>query len=226
MNLSLAEIQNLALFSEIPSSDLKNILKDIKKLQIAEGKVLFNEGDNANGLYFIMKGDIKARRITSEGKEIVLFISREGYLIGEGAVFQNNTQAYTAIASTDAQILFLANGLCHKLVEKYPSFSCALLRFFSLRQRMFVHKLAAQGEKNALIRISAYILHRCFLEGANSTSFSLHIGREELANLLGFARETVSRQLSLLVEYDAIKLEGRTIHIINEELLKSISEGN
>ncbi len=224
MNSLVSEMQELALFSGIDKSELENIASNIQKLYFSEGSVIFNEGEEAKGMYIITKGDVKARRITSDGREVVLFISRAGYLIGEGAVFQDNTHPSTAVATTNVSLLFLSKKLCYELANKYPSFSLRLLKLFSVRQRMLIHKLAAQGERNALTRISAYILHRYFLEGATKV-FTLHLSREDLANLLGFARETVSRQLSLLVEYNAIQLDGRTIHILDEELLKSISEG-
>ncbi len=225
MTSQIDELKQLALFNQIPIEDLKSIVNNIQKLHFTENTVIFNEGDEAKGLYIIVKGNVKVRRITSDAKEVVLFFSRKDYLIGEGAVFQNNTHPYTAIATADVEIYYLPKQLCYKLVEQHSSFALVLLKLFSLRQRMLVHKLAAQGERSALTRIAAYLLHRYFLEGSNN-SFSLHLSREDLANLLGFARETVSRQLSILVEYNAIRLEGRVIHIIDEDLLKSISEGN
>ncbi len=181
------------------------------------------------GIYIVLEGHVKVIRTTLDGKERILFLVRPGHIVGEGAVFQKNTHPATAIAVKKAHTLFLSAHHCHTLVQEIPLLASRLLAIFAARQRMLLHKITAQGERSAVARVAGYILHRASLEkdscNKNSQSVQLAISRYDLANLLGLARETVSRQLSLLVEYGALSLEGNTVHILDKEKLQNKALG-
>lgn len=224
MPLSSLELQNIKIFKDMSKEELQDIVSFIQVSTFSAGASLYTEADEAKGLFILLKGYVKLIRITSDGKEVVLFIAREGQMVGEGAVFQGGTHPASAIAIKKVQALFLPAKACKELVLKYPTLGLGILAALSLRQRMFIHKIAAQGEKSALMRVAGYIKHRSHLEDS-STILPFDISREDLANLLGLARETVSRQLSFLVECQAIVLKKREIHIINPAILKEKADG-
>ncbi len=219
----LEYLQQLKLSTDLPQSDIDYICSSLKIIELQANKTIFTEGEETQGFYFVLEGFVKLIRITSDGRELVLFVVRSGYSLGEGAIFQNNTQPLTAITMEKTKLLFFPKKVCFELVRKSPDFALSMLSLFAVRQRMLVHKLAAQGERNATKRVAGYILHRYFLEGVQG-SVPFNLSREDLASLLGLARETLSRQLSLLVECGAIILEGRKIFIKDLEILKIKAE--
>ncbi len=220
----LPQLQNLPLFQGIVTEDIAKMLATVNKVQFPLGALVFSEGEEAQGFYIVLEGAIKLIRITSDGRELVVLIAREGYSVGEAAVYQESTHPISAIAMENTTALFFPRKLCFELVKSSPDFALRMLSLFSIRQRMLTHKLAAQGERNASKRVAGYILHRYFLEGSENT-VPFKLSREDLASLLGLARETLSRQLSLLSECGAIELEGRTVYIKDEALLKAKAEG-
>ena len=74
---------------------------------------------------------------------------------------------------------------------------------------------------NAQRRVSRYILHRALIE--NTMQLELAISREEMANMLGIARETLSRVLSRLVEEQILTVQGRKVRILNLNLLRKMA---
>ena len=87
------------------------------------------------------------------------------------------------------------------------------------------HKLAAQGQGGAAGRLATYLLHRRQIGGTDV--IRLGVSREVLANLLGLARETLSRQLSRFAEAGLVELEGKDIAIRDVSALREIaSEGS
>ncbi len=219
-----AQLQHIALLQGLSPEQCERIFACLQSKVFKASATLFEEGQEATGIYIVLEGHVKVTRTTLDGRELILFLVRPGHIVGEGAVFQKNTHPATAIAVKSAHTLFLSAKDCHSLVQEVPLLASRILAIFAARQRMLLHKLAAQGERNAGTRVAGYILHRISLE-KNSQRIHLAISRNDLANLLGLARETVSRQLSLLVDCGAISLEGNTVRILSEEKLQIKAQG-
>ncbi len=224
MKISRSQVLDLTIFENLQSCHVDTIVHCAQEKQFSPHETLFSEAEKADGMHILLEGSVKLVRMTSEGRELVLFIARDGQSVGEGAVFQNGTHALTALAMEKTTSLFLPQKLCFELVQASSIFALRMLSAFSLRQRMLIQKLSAQGERNAARRVAGYILHRYFMEGTD-TQVPFYLSREDMANLLGLARETLSRQLSQLMECGAISIEGRIIHIKNEQILRNRAKG-
>ncbi len=218
-------IENITLLKNLEDKYINAIIHSAFEIKLSANETLFTETDIASGFYIILEGAIKHVRFTADGREFVLFIAKQGQTVGEGAAFQNSSHPISAVAMEKTHLLFIPCTLYIELVKNSPEFASEILNIFALRQRMLTNKLAAQSERNALRRVSGYILHRYFIEGGDS-NISLKLTREEMANLLGLARETLSRQLSILVDCGAIELDGRSILIKNEDVLRSKANSN
>ena len=126
-------------------------------------------------------------------------------------MFQKGTFPASAVAVDDVETLFLPADALFTLVTENPEMALRMLAALSLRLRMFAHKLAAQGQGGAACRLATYLLHRRQIGGS----------REVLANLLGLARETLSRQLSRFSEAGLVELRGKDIVILDVPALQA-----
>ena len=106
-----------------------------------------------------------------------------------------------------------------RLMTENPEMALRMLAALSLRLRMFAHKLAAQGQGGAACRLATYLLHRRQIGGGDC--IRLGVSREVLANLLGLARETLSRQLSRFSEAGLVELRGKDIVILDVPALQA-----
>ncbi len=233
-------LQNISLFKGLDASCLDFIEYVGEKHSYASGEVLFHEGQKATGIHVLLCGVVKVVRVTTQGRELVLFLARTGNMVGEGAVFQSvharhttqnfatevatavATEAATAVATEAVQTLFISQQALFLSMEKHPLLALCMLKALATRQRMFMHKLAAQAERGAVRRVAAYICHRAFIEGGKNI-IDLGVSREDLANLLGLARETVSRQLSYLLEMGVITVQGRMVYITDLNILQKMA---
>ncbi len=220
----ITQVQHIPLLKSLSPQDCERICACLQQREFKGDTCLFEEGHEAFGLYIVLEGHVKVIRTTVDGKEVMLFLVRPGHVVGEGAVFQKNTHPATAVAVKKVRTLFLSASHCHLLVQEIPTLASRLLAIFAARQRMLMHKIAAQGERNATTRVAGYILHRITLE-KEQHSIQLAISRNDLANLLGLARETVSRQLSLLVDCGAIILEGNSVRLVDRQKLQANAQG-
>ncbi len=218
------QVQHIPLFKDLSPQECERVYSCLHQREFKANNYLFEEGQEALGIYIVLEGHVKVIRTAVDGKEVILFLVRPEHIVGEGAVFQKNTHPATAVAVKKVRTLFLSAPHCHLLVQEIPALASRLLAIFAARQRMFMHKIAAQGERNALTRVAGYILHRISIEEEHN-SIQLAISRNDLANLLGLARETVSRQLSLLVECGAITVEGNSVCLVDKQKLQANAQG-
>ncbi len=234
-------LHNLSLFKGLDASCLDFMESMGQKHSFASGEALFYEGQKAVGIHVLLSGVVKVVRVTTQGRELVLFLARVGNMVGEGAVFQSFhaehatqnigqdtgqkavTEVATAVATEAVQTLFLSREALFACMEQYPALALCMLKALATRQRMFTHKLAAQAERGAVRRVAAYICHRAFIEGGKNV-IDLGVSREDLANLLGLARETVSRQLSYLLEVGVITVQGRVVFINDLNVLQKMAK--
>lgn len=134
-------------------------------------------------------------------------------------MFQKGTFPASAVAVDDVETLFLPADALFTLVTENPEMALRMLAALSLRLRMFAHKLAAQGQGGAACRLAIV-----FAAPKADWGWGLHPARgfpEVLANLLGLARETLSRQLSRFSEAGLVELRGKDIVILDVPALQA-----
>lgn len=183
---------------------------------------IFHEGETATGLFVVLEGVAKITRCTEEGREVVLYLVRKGQFMGECGVFPHDTHPADAIAVTSLQALFVPVEALEQFIRNAPETALLLLTSMALRLRMFTHKLKTERQGKAARRLAAYLLHRSQL-GGDAGQVTLEVSREVLANLLGLARETLSRQLTRLATSGAIELRGKLVLLRDREQLQRIA---
>ena len=208
-NERLEVLGGLPLFEPLSPDERERLAAGCRMRAFARGAALFREGERADGMHIVLRGVVKVVRFAPDGREMVLHLVRKGNTIGEAAMFQKGTFPASAVAVDDVETLFLPADALFTLVTENPEMAL----------RMFAHKLAAQGQGGAACRLATYLLHRRQIGGGDC--IRLGVSREVLANLLGLARETLSRQLSRFSEAGLVELRGKDIVILDVPALQA-----
>lgn len=202
--------------------DILNYEKDFKRFK--RGDVLYQEGNRLSGFYCINQGIIKIYKTGIDGKEQIIRFARPGEIIAYRSILSNEAACTTAKVIEPAQACFIPADLLIRLVNENAAFS------------MDIMKLTCQelGEANAYItdiaqktvreRLAEILLHLKNDFGLDQEQFlQISLTREELANIVGTATESVIRLLSEFKADKLIELNGRRIKIINLKGLEKIS---
>ena len=208
-NERLEVLGGLPLFEPLSPDERERLAAGCRMRAFARGAALFREGERADGMHIVLRGVVKVVRFAPDGREMVLHLVRKGNTIGEAAMFQKGTFPASAVAVDDVETLFLPADALFTLVTENPEMAL----------RMLAHKLAAQGQGGAACRLATYLLHRRQIGGGDC--IRLGVSREVLANLLGLARETLSRQLSRFSEAGLVELRGKDIVILDVPALQA-----
>lgn len=221
----LAMLEGIALLTPLTSEQKYFLAGKTRLHTYAKGQQIFEEGEKAAGFHILLHGLVKIYHISLDGKELVLRLVRPGNSFGEVPVFKGGSWPAAAGAVTASSTLFVPTQDFLKLVHDNADLGLSMLRILSQRLYMFTRKLEAQTGRDAPQRLAAYLMHRSRLEN-NADTISLEAPRETLANMLGTARETLSRGLTRLADVGAIEVQGRTVLLRDMELLQNIAEGN
>ena len=217
-------IAGVPLFEGLSKKQLQELAAIVVEQKYKKGQTLFSEGSKATGFYVIESGKLKIYKLSLEGKEQILHIFGEGEFFGEVPVFAGGNYPAHAETLEASQVLFFPRNAFIELIKSEPQLSMNMLASLSLRLRRFTHLIEDLSLKEVPGRLAAYLLYLSEHD-QQARSFELDVTKGQLASLLGTIPETLSRILGKLSQQGFIKVEGRTIKILDREGLESLSVG-
>ena len=189
------------------------------------GDSVYHEGHRGNGVFCVNKGVLKLYKTGIDGKEQIIRFAKPGDIIGFRSVLSDERSCTTAKVIEDAVLCFIPSKLFIQFASKDPEFSMHLIRLSCKElgeSNKFILNLAQKSLRERVAEVLLLLFDTFDLDDDNFIQVSLT--REELANIVGTATESVIRQLSDLKKDKIIGLKGRKIKLLQIQELKKISE--
>lgn len=220
---SLAE---LCLPRGLQAEELQRLDDIIKARSVVHsGDLLFKEGSDNRSIYAVRSGSVKTFAITESGEEQVLGFHLPGEIVGLAGLDQSIHNCSSKALETSS-ICEMPLDELEDICLQIPSLQKQLLKLIS-REISQDHKmLLLLAKKNSDQRVATFLLSlsgRFKLRGLSSNSFILSMSRQDIANYLGLAVETVSRILTKLSEDKIVDVTRRSIEIVNHDRLLEIA---
>lgn len=174
---------------------------------------LFLDGSFPRGVFCVNKGKVKIFTRGEEGKEQIIHIAGEGEIIGFRSMFSGDPYSVSATALEECNICFIAKEDFLNMIDTNTSFRNAIMRELSkeLAERaVFITNMAQKSVRERLACI-LLILKDIYKEE------EINLTREDLANYVGTATETLIRLLKDFKEEGLIEIHTRKLEIINKE---------
>lgn len=190
---------------------------------IPRGDVIYEEGHRINGCYFVEKGIIKIFQTGIDGKEQIIRFAKKGDLIGFRSVVNNEMACTTAKIIDDTQLLYIPAKQMLDLFKKSAEFSMALMRMACKElgeSNKYITDIAQKTVRERLAEVLLILMDSFDVDDQNFLNISLT--REELANMVGTATESVIRLLSEFKTDKLIELHGRRIKLLDIPKLMKI----
>ncbi len=191
-----------------------------------KGQIIYYEGKGALGLYCINDGKIKVFKIGTEGKEQIIRMVQPGDVLGLRSIISGKPYSSSATALDDSVCCFIGKRRFFKLIIKYPQLSQRIMVILSHLLEGADNKITSLAQKSVRERLaeSLLALDQVFQSEKNTDGNIISLSREDLANLVGTATETVIRLLSDFKHDKLIEIQGRKIRIINKPALFKIGK--
>jgi len=191
----------------------------------SRGQNFFAEGDDGIGFYIVLSGKVKIFKLSPEGKEQIFHILETPEPFAEAAVFAGAHYPASAQALSETMVLFFPRQKFVDLISREPSLALSMLALLSQRLRKLTMLVENLSLKEVPGRLAAYLL---ILNERNASTpvIELDISKNQMAGLLGTIPETLSRILKRMNDEKLIKVDTRTISILDRKGLAQLAEGS
>ncbi|MGH3496098.1 MAG: Crp/Fnr family transcriptional regulator [Nocardioidaceae bacterium] len=216
-------LRQAPLFSGLDDDAVASLGTSMSETKIRRGEVLFREGDSGDRCYIVSDGKIKLGRSSADGRENLLAILGPGQMFGELSLFDPGPRSATATAVTDCALMSLSHEELNKWLNSRPDVARGLLYQLAGRLRRTNDVVADLVFSDVPGRVAKALLDLSARFGRTADD-GIHVHhdltQEELAQLVGASRETVNKALADFAMRGWLRLEPRSVVLIDVERLQ------
>jgi len=186
-----------------------------------KGSVIYHEGNRISGCYCVSNGIIKIYKTGIDGKEQIITFAKKGDIIGFRSVLSGELACTTAKVIEDAHLCFIPADTFIGLFKKNSEFSMDLMQLACKElgeANAYITDIAQKTVRERLAEVIIILKNNFGLD--DDQFLQINLTREELANIVGTATESVIRLLSEFKSDNLIELHGRRIKLLDIKGLK------
>ncbi|TSA19257.1 Crp/Fnr family transcriptional regulator [bacterium] len=207
-------LENVPIFADLEEPDLKKIEKLGLRKKYKKGNIVVLEKEMGAALFVIISGKVKIVRTDEDGREVILSIFGPGEFFGEMSLLDGLARSASVVALTKAELFMIHRRDFLKLVNEHPQVAISLLGELTTRLRKADTQIKSLSLKDASGRVANVILMLAddigvFRKGKVEID-ELPL-QQDMANMAGTSRETVSRMLHQFIREGHLQLEGNKL---------------
>lgn len=218
-------LKKIPLLADLGPDVLARLAERIELREVKRREVIYLPGDPGGSVYFVNGGRVKISKVTRDGKALTLSYCGPSELFGEVCLVDGGPREEMAEAMENAMITEIERSDFEKLVQTHSQLGFQLTRLLAGRRRDLENKLETLVFRDVTSKLAELLLQLAQeygVEDSRGTLVALKITHQELANLIGSTRETVSLTLSQFKKKKYIATEGRKVIISDSESLKAL----
>jgi CRP-like cAMP-binding protein len=210
------DFKSQSILADLPSEDRELLMAHKVERRYKKSEIIFREGGYPSGIFFITEGKVKKYKLDASGKEHIIYVANTGELIGYHAILSEDRYPDSAAVLEDSLIAFVAREDFLAALNQSPTLTKRLLKAMSHEFAVLVNNLSATARRPVRERLA---LHLILLREKYKVNFQpgmpveINMGRDDLASLVGTARENVVRVLSEFRDEGILETRGRKIII-------------
>jgi len=222
-------LKRVPIFGGVGDESLTKMATITSEKSFSKRNIVFHEGDYGDTLYIIKMGRIKIAKVAIDGREKTLTILKTGDFFGEMAIFDDMPRSATAEAmDNDVKLFCISKTDFERLITENPSIALRIMKDLTRRIRQVNEQVQDLAFKDVHGRVASTIFNLLKTERdtsklANKESItSLRMTHQDLANMVGSSRETVTRALNRLQTEGVISISHQQISITDLDKLMDL----
>ena len=216
-------LRNVPIFTDLKDSDLIKIASKMVPRVYEKGQMILLEESMGETFFIITQGAVKVTRLSADGREVILAILGESDFFGEMSLLDGEGRSANIVANEDAKVLTLSRNDFLDCLESYPKIAIALLEELATRLRKSDQQIESLSLSDSEHRIGITLIRLAgelgTIKQGNVTVKNLPY-QQDIANMAGTSRETVSRTLKLLEDKKLVRRENRNLTIYNYDAFR------
>ncbi len=219
-------IRQLNSLKALKKDELKRISDSKVTKIIKKGEVIFDEGEKLNGVFCVRSGVSKLSKMSNNGKDQIIKIATKGELLGQRSVISEEKTNLSAIALDDMEVCYVPKNHLKECIDGNVEFTKAILVHMANDLKFADNVIVNMAQKTVKQRIAEAVMYLEKNFGVDEEGYiSMTLTREDIASVVGTAKEACIRTLSSFKKEGWISTDGKRIKIEDEKALYRMVEG-
>jgi len=223
--MDLDFLSSVSIFSDLSDSELSNIKTLCQTRKYPKNSMIILEEEMGDVVFIVMSGTVKITRVNDEGKEVILAMLGSGEVFGEMAILDGESRSANALAQENCEVVTINREEFLNLIKTNNKVALNLMTEFAVRLRKSDQQIEALSLDDAEHRIGVSILNLAEEMGVirkGAVTVDNLPYQQDIANMAGTSRETVSRVMKIFEERGLITKTGHKLSIPDYAFFKRI----
>ncbi|HEY8658573.1 MAG TPA: Crp/Fnr family transcriptional regulator [Chitinophagaceae bacterium] len=210
------DFKSNSVLTNLPPDELAKLTANMTTQVYNKGQIVFREGAFATGIFFIKDGKAKKYKVDKEGKEQIIYVANTGEIMGYHALLAEERYPDSAAVLEDSEIAFIPKEDFFEVLQKSKVLPQRLLKTLSHEFFVLANNIALFAQRSVRERFAMQLVLMREKYKENFTqgmAVEINMSREDLASLVGTARENILRILKDFKEEGILETKGRKIII-------------
>ncbi|MFW6282130.1 MAG: Crp/Fnr family transcriptional regulator [bacterium] len=216
-------LRELLIFSKLEADEVQLICERSSEKRFYKEEIILFEDNNDENLYILVEGRVKLTMLSSEGKEKVLAILQEGDIFGEMALFDYDSNPITAEVIEEARLVIVNAEDLKLIISKKPGVALKIIEALAKKARLLasqIRELVFEDAEGRLAGLLLRFLDDFAVEVKSGKMIDIVLTHQEIANLMGSSRVTITKLINKFIDEGIIKIYKRKIVILDQEKLR------
>ena len=219
MVIQMDFIASIPYFTGLDQAELESVRQHIFEKKAVRGEILVFEGEPADTLFFVVNGMVKVFKTSADGKEQILQIIRPGDSFNDVPVFAGDVSLASAEAMSDVSLYAISKTDFAGIIRENLKLSLNVIQILSERVQRLVSLVEDLSFRNVTGRVAKVLLEYA----GNGSDEKPRLTQQEMAAMIGTAREMVGRSLKTLEEEGTIRMERNRVIITDQATLREVA---
>jgi CRP/FNR family transcriptional regulator/CRP/FNR family cyclic AMP-dependent transcriptional regulator len=223
--LDIDFLRSVNIFSDLSESELNSIQELCKTRKYPKNSMIILEEEMGDVVFIVMSGTVKITRVNDEGKEVILAMLGSGEVFGEMAILDGESRSANALSQENCEVVAINREDFLNLLKTNNKVSLSLMTEFAIRLRKSDQQIEALSLDDAEHRIGVSILNLAEEMGVirqGVVTVENLPYQQDIANMSGTSRETVSRVMKIFEDRGLITKTGHKLSIPDYAFFKRI----
>jgi CRP-like cAMP-binding protein len=219
-------LKNIPVFATLEDKVLSEIAKLGSKKNFNKDSVILFQNQSDSALVIVLSGKLRLTKMSNEGNEVTLDILKESDFWGDTAIMDGKPPSVNIVAEENSEVYIITRTDLMNLFKSKPEYSIAVLNDLTKQLRASSLKIKSLSLKAAEGKVASVLIqlvdeYGIVKEGA--IEIERFPTQQELANMAGTSRETISRTIHSFSKKGLIEIEGQKLRIKNYEKFKELN---
>jgi CRP-like cAMP-binding protein len=221
------DFKSESVLTDLPAADFALLTSNKTERLYKKGEIIFREQAYPDGIFYIIEGKVKKYKLDKDGKEHIIYVANTGELLGYHAILSDDRYPDSAAALEESKIAFVPKRDFLDTLQQSEVLGRRLLKTLSHEFAVLANSLSMFAQKSVRERLALQliVLREKYKVGfRQGMPVEINMSRDDLANLVGTARENVVRVLTEFKGDGIVETKGRKIIVLNVQKLISIAD--